>query len=368
VDVVDDLLARGAAHRERARAVRGYTSAAMRGDLDAAIAAARSAALRRLDRGRLQRLAALVQERRAFDAHDLRTRERAQAEIQRALGRLRRLDSLESLVARAPRELCRACGFTRAMISRVSVSRVSGSTWVPLLPPPGVDEDADAFRRALGEDLELALRHTLLEAEMVRRRIAILVPDASNDSRCHGAFVRTSGSNSYVGAPIISGQQVVGFLHADRHDQRHPVTVEDREDLRLYAEHFGLLHERASVARMVDRRMSAVLVAQQTLATQLAGLAAQDLTLSDLPLTDALLEPVPRATEGETLAAATLTARETEILGLIARGGTNRAIALELVLSENTVKTHIAKASRKLRARSRADALARYLTLQAAER
>lgn len=50
----------------------------------------------------------------------------------------------------------------------------------------------------------------------------------------------------------------------------------------------------------------------------------------------------------ELSAATLLTAREAEIFALLARGKNRRAISEDLVLSENTVKTHIAKIYRKL--------------------
>jgi DNA-binding NarL/FixJ family response regulator len=53
-----------------------------------------------------------------------------------------------------------------------------------------------------------------------------------------------------------------------------------------------------------------------------------------------------------------LTAREVEILTLIADGFFNREIAAKLFLSEDTVKTHIHHVLGKLRARSRAHAAA----------
>jgi DNA-binding NarL/FixJ family response regulator len=43
-----------------------------------------------------------------------------------------------------------------------------------------------------------------------------------------------------------------------------------------------------------------------------------------------------------------LTARETEVLALVARGGTNAEIGRELFISEATVKTHLLRAFAKL--------------------
>ena len=54
-----------------------------------------------------------------------------------------------------------------------------------------------------------------------------------------------------------------------------------------------------------------------------------------------------------------ITARELEILTLVARGLSNREIAAELFVSENTVKTHCARAFDKLGAARRTQAVQR---------
>lgn len=57
-----------------------------------------------------------------------------------------------------------------------------------------------------------------------------------------------------------------------------------------------------------------------------------------------------------------LTAREAEVLGLIARGLTNAEIAAELFIGEATVKTHINNVFPKIGARHRAEAVRYALT------
>nr|MDQ6944007.1 helix-turn-helix transcriptional regulator [Candidatus Eremiobacteraeota bacterium] len=67
------------------------------------------------------------------------------------------------------------------------------------------------------------------------------------------------------------------------------------------------------------------------------------------PKADAQLEP--------------LTAREQEILELLAAGLTNREIAQRLVVSARTVETHVARVTGKLGVNSRARAVARAVAL-----
>jgi two-component system, NarL family, response regulator LiaR len=64
----------------------------------------------------------------------------------------------------------------------------------------------------------------------------------------------------------------------------------------------------------------------------------------------------PNSTQQKSLS---ITARELEILSLIARGLSNREIATQLFVSENTVKTHCSRAFDKLGATRRTQAVRR---------
>lgn len=65
---------------------------------------------------------------------------------------------------------------------------------------------------------------------------------------------------------------------------------------------------------------------------------------------------VPNTVQLQTLG---MTARELEILTMVARGFSNREIATQLFVSENTVKTHCARAFGKLGAVRRTQAVVR---------
>jgi DNA-binding CsgD family transcriptional regulator len=68
-----------------------------------------------------------------------------------------------------------------------------------------------------------------------------------------------------------------------------------------------------------------------------------------------------RRSHAEALPAEPLTARELEVLGHLVRGERNREIGAALAISEHTAKFHVAQIIAKLRASSRAHAVAKAL-------
>jgi DNA-binding NarL/FixJ family response regulator len=72
---------------------------------------------------------------------------------------------------------------------------------------------------------------------------------------------------------------------------------------------------------------------------------------------DAILIAAPHAGREDTRLVETLTARETEVLELLAEGLSNKAIAARLGISDQTVKFHVASIGGKLGAANRTDAV-----------
>jgi DNA-binding NarL/FixJ family response regulator len=84
--------------------------------------------------------------------------------------------------------------------------------------------------------------------------------------------------------------------------------------------------------------------------------AANGLAVIDPRELDSLIAAaIPAAAPGET---APLTAREQQVLSLMAEGAANKTIAWKLGISEHTVKFHVASILTKLNAASRTEAVA----------
>ncbi|MCC5810936.1 MAG: two-component system response regulator NarL [Ectothiorhodospiraceae bacterium] len=73
-------------------------------------------------------------------------------------------------------------------------------------------------------------------------------------------------------------------------------------------------------------------------------------------LTPALARALGRPSKNEKASLANLTAREREILKLIARGKSNKMIAKQLDIAEGTIKVHVRSILKKLGLRSRVEA------------
>jgi DNA-binding CsgD family transcriptional regulator len=294
-----------------------------------------------------------LSERELFERLEVLTR------IRESMQQLHQCKTPEELIEAAPGELCRSCGFSRAMISRIR-----GSRWVPEVYEvvPGMDPEEDVFR-AWVEHTEIPLEHMLIETELVRRRMPALISDPLNDPRTFKELIARGRTVAYVAAPIIPDGRAIGFLHADKIG-REPVTVDDRDNIWTFAEHFALIFHRVIlVERLASQR------AQLRDAFAEAEHVFDDLHDTELELTRTAYgaptstSPAALFLPAESRIDALLTRREREVLELITSGATNVRIAEQLVISEGTVKSHVKHILRKLRVSNRAEAVSRYLQM-----
>jgi LuxR family transcriptional regulator, regulator of acetate metabolism len=141
---------------------------------------------------------------------------------------------------------------------------------------------------------------------------------------------------------------VIGLLHADRFPVvDRQLDVLDRDLLWTFATGLADLIDRAA-GRGLKNGATPIWSEAGPAADELAVVPAGPVSLTSGPLT-------------------LLTSREHEVLGLLAEGAANATIAVRLVISEATVKSHVRHILRKLRAANRTEAVIRYQTLMAGQ-
>jgi DNA-binding CsgD family transcriptional regulator len=290
--------------------------------------------------------------------HDLRehvgrVRSAAFARVQQVLADARNRYAAAELLARSAELLCASCDLDRALLSRVE-----GSTWVP-----GAVHVVDGLPIDPPADLRVVLGGGLLEAEAVRRRQALLVRDARNESRTDPGFMAWLAPRSYIAVPLVLGDRVVGLLHA--HDSTgRKLTSMDRDLVATFAYELARTYEHAALTERFAQHRGRVRAALAAVDDTFDGLrdepapAVVRFTRRAPVLVGAAEVPAPAALGGRLDA---LSDRELEVLGLMAQGATNLQVAVRLVVSESTVKSHVKQILRKLVAGNRAEAVYLFL-------
>jgi DNA-binding CsgD family transcriptional regulator/GAF domain-containing protein len=283
---------------------------------------------------------------------------------QEALGVLRGVASAASLAERAPVAACRM-GF-----SRILFSRIRDGTWYPCSACAGEDEVFAQTMVRAGLANPRRLIAPLLESEMLRRGVPILVRNPQSNPRVHPELVAVTKSMAYVAAPVLAWGRPIGLLHADRSTERPGVHEFDRDVLGMFAEGLGVAFERNL---MMERLKAMRRAADEHL--RAANALADDFTVDVMELAGPASTPVegllkeqdpprPTTTGGDHRQLSALTARETDVVRALAAGKTNAQIALSLFVSEGTVKSHVKHILRKLGAANRTDAVAKYHRLR----
>jgi DNA-binding CsgD family transcriptional regulator len=276
---------------------------------------------------------------------------RSLSDVRRVVNRLRPITSVAQLLAGAP------AAIGQLGYSRVLVSRLDGGTWLPCSAFAYEGPELAAGMVRAGSVRPRRLNGALLEADMVRTRRPMLVRDAQNRPRMHPELVPYTETTAYVAAPLISRNNVVGLLHADKNTCGE-VDDFDPELLGLFAECLGVVVERA----VLHERLQALRLRMDEYSSSF-----HDLLGEFLPPAPAVGEPErprpARAVDNGALEQLGLTRREAEVLREMATGKSNAQIAEALYIGEGTVKSHVKSVLRKLTAANRADAVSRYFRL-----
>ncbi|RJS46749.1 LuxR family transcriptional regulator [Nocardioides cavernaquae] len=269
-----------------------------------------------------------------------------------ALERIQAATCLVDVLRALPSELAWAGNFDRVLFSRVEGSSWSPETW--FTTQPGAPED-----KAFGEFVHGAtftLASGSIEAEIVRRRVTALVCDAADETRTFAPLLSVAHCESYVIAPVVSGDSVVGLLHADATASGRALVEADRVTIRAFGDGIGLVIERLALLEALEeqrRQIHAALARAELVVDQLCD--------APVVLTGEAPAPVVRRDSGGGAPADGLTSREREVFALLISGATNPEIADRLTVSETTVKSHVKHILRKMRVSNRAEAIAKHL-------
>jgi DNA-binding CsgD family transcriptional regulator len=276
--------------------------------------------------------------------------------------RLRACTTVADLVPAAAEALAECCGFDRA-----AVLRVRGSSWrvEAFWITPGHDAARHVERSLLADWVPLEADEVAMR--LLRRRVAVLVePDPGHH---RSELTRLAESRACVAAPIVTGGRVVGILHAYCVDPGRRLTSLDRDNIASFADGFSLVFERTALLERRGEQRAQVRDVFATVERQLSGLDDAD---TRLIRGDRAAVSVVRTAAGLRRASVSridqlLTARERQVVELMVQGARNRSIGDQLVISEETVKSHVRSIAHKLRASSRADAVSAYLRLRSRE-
>jgi DNA-binding CsgD family transcriptional regulator len=286
----------------------------------------------------------LALEREIVEAGYVR-RSDARERVADAVRRLGEVGSPQGILERAAEELGTSSDFGRVLIGEVRDDGLHArALWS--------ESDSEAAAAAL-EQLRSApvpLEYPTVEDEVARRPRTEIVDARAARSRAAGRLRQVLGWEQYVVTALVVQGNTVGLLHADAGPGPGGRALDqlDAEVAGRYAEGVTGVFERAVLREMLQLHHHELRAGVEWLSARLAQLARG----GGSPSAGAE-RPDPDGGEG-------LTARELDVLRLLARGQTNLEIAHALVVREGTVKYHVKNILRKLGATSRADAVSRY--------
>ncbi len=284
----------------------------------------------------------LALEREIVEADYVR-RSDALERVADAVRRLGEIGSPQGILDRAAEELGTSSSFDRVLIGEVRRDSLWARAIWSVEHPEGPAAVLEELRRT-----PIRLEYPLVEDEVARRQRTEIVQARATRSRAARRLVDLLGWDSYVVAALVVQGKTVGLLHADTSASARSLDSLDVEVASRYAEGIAGVFERAVLREMLQLHHHELRSAVEWMSTRLGQLAADTGNVTALG-----------AAPDHGLADA-LTARELEVLKLLARGQTNLEIAGALVVREGTVKYHVKNILRKLGATSRADAVSRY--------
>ena len=251
--------------------------------------------------------------------------------------RMKKAGSLQGLGRQACTELCDALGFDSALLSFVEDDGF-------------VVEESD---RSVGGPTVIRRRDCVAERHCIRLRDTIRTDN--DDVPAALGYQDLLGSPHYLVAPVIAESRVVALLHVGRSEGG--LSAQDIDLLDTFSSAYSLLHERMLNTERVQQQRTSIARAAARLTEEADRIAGAAIGL-DVEY-DNRVEP-PTIAPDSALAAA-LSDRERQVFERLILGASNAEIADELVITVETVKTHVKRILRKIGAINRSEAIALYM-------
>jgi DNA-binding CsgD family transcriptional regulator len=259
--------------------------------------------------------------------------------------RMKKAGSLQGLGRQACTELCDAFGFADALLSFVEDDGFVVEESNPCIGAPAVIQ-----RRGC-----LAERHCIRLRDTIRTN--------EDDVPASPGYRDLLGSVDYLVAPVIAESRVVALLHVSRRSEGG-LSARDIDLLDTFASAYSLLHERMLNTERVQQQRTSIARAAARLTAEADRITAAAISL-DVE-SDNRVEP-PTIAPDSTLSAA-LSDREREVFERLVLGASNAEIADQLVITVETVKTHVKRILRKIGAINRSEAIALYMEARTGRR
>jgi DNA-binding CsgD family transcriptional regulator len=251
---------------------------------------------------------------------------------------VKKAGSLQGLGRQACAELCDALGFDNALLSFVEDDGF-------------VVEESD---HCLGAPTVIRRRGCVAERHCIRLRDTIRTNE--DDVPASPGYRDLLGSVDYLVAPVTAESRVVALLHVSRRSEGG-LSARDIDLLDTFASAYSLLHQRMLNTERVQQQRTSIARAAARLTEEADRIAASAISL-DVEY-DNRVEP-PTIAPDSALAAA-LSDREREVFERLVLGASNAEIADQLVITVETVKTHVKRILRKIGAINRSEAIALYM-------
>jgi len=251
--------------------------------------------------------------------------------------RMKKAGSLQGLGRQACTELCGVLGFDHALLSFV------------------VDDGfvVEESGHGISGPTVISRRDCIAERDCIRLRETIRTNDS--DVPAAPGYRQLLRSGHYLVAPVIAESRVLALLHVSRGSGG--VSVRDVDVLDTFAAAYSSLHERMLNTERVAHQRTSIARAAARLTEEADRIAAAAISL-DVEY-DHRVEPPTIAPDSAL--AETLSDRERQVFERLVLGASNAEIADELVITVETVKTHVKRILRKIGAINRSEAIALYM-------